>query len=306
MTYPNSRNIQRACLVAASLLLANGALAGEPEFGLDARVGYVSDSNVNVAELDQNTGAADTALDLEFGVDTKLPLGDRFSASFGYGYNGTRYSEFSEFDLALHQLRGGLNFAAGGFDAGLLAERYLANLDAERFLDIRQVTPSLGKLFGNRFYLRGAWTAADKSYAEHEARDATNRSVRTDAYLLLDGMNRFLSVGYVASTENAFDETLDYDGDRLQAGFGQRFGSGERFLMLRLRAQLESRYYAGFDETLEDTRTDKRFRAEATATLGLREWLSIEGQAAYADNRSNLAAASFSETVYGVSVGISF
>lgn len=305
MTHTLTTLFTRSCLIAASVLVAAGAQANEPEFGLDASIGYLSDSNVNVAELDQSTGASDTAVDLEFGVDAKLPLGERLSASFGYDYSGMLYSEFSDFNLALHQLRGGLNLRAAGFDAGLLAERYVANLDGERFLEISQVTPSLGKLFGERLYVRGAFTAAEKTYAENEARDATNRGLRADAYLLFDGMNSFLSLGYLSNTENALDETLDYDGDKLFVGFGQRFGRGGRSLMLRLRAQLESRSYIGFDETIEDTRSDERFRAEATATFDLTEHLSIEGMAAYADNQSNLDSATYTETVYGVSVGVS-
>ncbi|MDX1480511.1 MAG: surface lipoprotein assembly modifier [Woeseiaceae bacterium] len=306
MTQSVTTIFQRGCLVAASFLVLTAARADDPEFGLEARIGYLSDSNVNVAELNENTGASDTAVDLDFGIDGKLPLGERVSANFGYDYSGTQYSEFTEFNLALHQLRGGLNLKAAGFDAGLLAERYVAKLDGDDFLEISQVTPSLGRLFGDRLYLRGAWTAAEKTYAENELRDASNRSLRADAYVLLDGMNRFISLGYVSSSENALDETLDYDGDRLLLGFGQRFGEGERSLMLRLRAQFEIRDYAGFDESIEDTRSDERFRAEATATWGLTEHLSIEGKAAYADNQSNLETATYSETVLGLSIGVSF
>lgn len=277
-----------------------------PDLSVDARVGYLSDSNVNVTQLDTNTGSDDAALDLELGVAAKLPVTERLKLNLGYGFSSVRYETFDEFNLALHQLRGSLDYRIAGFDTSIAAEQYIADLDNDRFLDVRQATPSVGRLFAERLYLRAAWTLAEKDYDQNPERDATNQAARLDAYVLLDGMDSFLSFGYVSDSENAFDDAFDYDGTRLSVGAGQRIGEGTRSLMLRARAHYDQRDYTGITPSIETERSDQRFRADVTATLGLNEALSLEGKIGYADNASNLDAANFDELVYGVSVGVSF
>jgi hypothetical protein len=157
----------RILATALMLLPALPVMAGEkgPDFGFKASAGYQYDSNVNVAELDTNTGEADSALLLNAGVDAALPLTKNLSFNVGYDYSQTSYQEFPAFDVAMHHGLAELAYDIAGFNTGLTFDRFDVRLDGDRFLEIDQVSPSVARLFGETFYLRGAFTRAGKRYA---------------------------------------------------------------------------------------------------------------------------------------------
>jgi hypothetical protein len=291
-------------LLLALLLVASIAQADDRKASVDfkASAGYQHDSNVSISELDTNTGEADNALLLELGIDGKVPVSDALTLKAGYGYSQTTYSNFSEFDTAIHQLHADLAYRVGGFDTGLALRHFAATLDGDRFLDIRQVSPSIARLFGNTLYLRGAFTDSKKLYADRPERDADNSAVDFDAYVLLDGMKRYIAFGYRLDDETATDSELDYAGRRLKLAYAQQLNA----LQLKAQVSLENRDYRNVMESLGEARRDERLRAGLSAALPLSEHFSLNGEAQYADYASNLASASFDEMIYNVSLAASF
>jgi hypothetical protein len=289
-------------------LIAPPAWAGtaDPEFGFDASAGYRYDSNVNIAEIDANTGESDSALVLDLGVDGALSLSERLTLRFAYGYSDTTYRDFSEFDLAIHHLRGELGYRIAGFDSALSVDRFTASLDDEGFLDIARVSPSLSRLIGKRLYVRGAWAQTDKSYDGRAKRDAVNDSIRGDVYILIDGMQRYLSLTVLADSEDAMANELDYDGRRARLAYGHRIDAGRMGLDLNAYMQIEHRDYASVAESTEAPRRDERFRSGLSAALPLSEHFELNGEIEFADNASTQEAARFDETVFTVNVALSF
>ncbi|MEX2497023.1 MAG: hypothetical protein WD448_13090, partial [Woeseia sp.] len=139
-----------ACLIVA---LPAEAQQAKPEFEFNASAGYQHDSNVNIAELDANTGEADDALLLGLGFDARLPVSDKLRFTLGYGYTSNAYETFSEFDLAMHHLKAAVGYSFYGFDSGLSVDHFAARLDGEDYLDVTQVAPNLSRLIGDKLYL---------------------------------------------------------------------------------------------------------------------------------------------------------
>lgn len=300
------RYTMTALIVALCTALPAHAAERKPEFGVDAGVGYQFDSNVNIAELDTSTGEADNALLLELGLDGNIPLTDKLSLKLGYGYSQTTYQDFSEFDLGLHRGHAEVGYRVGGFDTAVALRRFAVLLDNERFLDIRQVSPSVSRLIGNTLYLRGAYTNAEKTYTDNPARDAVNDAVEADAYILLNGMQRYLAFGFRVDTEDAVNGELDYDGTRAKATYGHRLEWLPLDVDLKAKLQMENRDYVNVTEAIGAPRRDKRFRAGLSAAVPLSQRFRLEGEAEYADNASNLDTAAYDETVFSVNLAAEF
>lgn len=298
-------SITRYELIAlfAGILLAGQAVAGsEPEFDFRAAAGYHYDSNVSVGELDTNTGKADNALQLELGADASIPFSDALSIKLGYGLSRMSYQDFSEFDTAIHKLQGDLIYRVGGFDTGIALRHFDARLDGDRFLNIRQVSPNAARLIGKKLYVRGAYTSSDKSFADYAERDATNDAIDLDVYLLLNGMQRYVSFGYRLDTESAMADELDYDGNRARLAYGQRFDR----LELKARLQLEERDYSKVNPDIGEQRRDSRFRAGLNTSYAISDIFRIEGEAEFADSASNLPSADFDEMTYSINLAAEF
>lgn len=293
-------------MLALYAIPAVAAAESKPTFGFDAGVGYQYDSNVNIAQLDTNTGEADSALTYELGLDGDIPVTDKLSLNIGYGYTKTAYRDLSEFDLGLHQGSAQLGYRIGRVDTAIALRHFVVMLDNDRFMNIRHVSPSVSRLFGEAFYLRAAYTNAEKTYEQHDQRDAVNDAIGADAYFLLDGMKRYVAVGIEAASENALDAELDYDGMRLKATYGHQLQWLSRELEFKARVQLENRDYANVTETIGAPRRDERFRASLSAGMPLSDTFRFEGEAAYADNASNLDSAAYDETVFSVNLTAAF
>lgn len=292
----------------ASVVAAKPAFAAadRPTIRFNAGAGYQYDSNVNVADLDTNTGEADNALLLGLGLEAKFPLGNRLSFTAGYGYDSTTYQAFSDFDLAIHHLQAVANYKLAGFDTAVTLDHVSARLDGDSYLDATQVAPSLARLFGERLYLRGSIVGAEKSYTANEARKADNDALRADAYILFDGMQRYLALSHVRDSEDALASEFDYDGMRSKLTYGHRLEIGRAKVDLKTHLQFENRDYPEVTDSSGAPRRDERLRAGLCAAVPLSQRLELRGEAEYANNRSNLAAADFDETVYSLNIGASF
>lgn len=303
--------MNKPVIVISLLVGLTGAVTAQsedskPEFDLEASAGYQHDSNVNVAELDDNTGRADNALLLELGLDSKLPVTEKLIFTAAYGFSSTTHDQFSEFDLAMHHVKAGLDYRFSGFDSGLSVDHFAASLDGDSYLKVTQVAPNLSRLFGESFYLRGSYIASDKAFDANPGRNADNAAIRADAYVLFDGMRRFLSLSYVMDREDAHANEFDYNGMRTKIAYGQTFDFGRKDLKLKSHLQYENRDYSNMTESIGAARHDKRLRAGLSAALALSEHLEMRGEAEYGDSTSNLAAANFEETVYSLNVGLAF
>jgi hypothetical protein len=292
-----------ACL---SVSTVSHAAESKPSFAFDAKLGYVSDSNVGIADLDTNSGAGDTARTYGLALKASLPVPRQFATRFGYDYSDTAYQELSQFDLGLHHLFAEVTWKPSLLDAGINAESFKARLDGDNYLDLVQVTPSISRLIGNRVYLRGAFTHADKRYEALPERDAANDAWRADMYMLIDNMDHYIALGIQSSVEDAADPAFDYRSLRWNMTYGQTVAVAARDLKLKVSLSNEGRRYTEDDESIDGQRRDMRLRFRVGADWMIFEHIGLAAHVEYTDIRSNLESAALDKTVFGLALDVRF
>jgi hypothetical protein len=294
-------------LIAAVLLPWSAAIAGENDaktpFAVEFRAGAEYDSNVAVLELDTSTGASDMAAAIDFhaGFDKQWPRSWSFDAA--YDFSQSLYQELDDYDLRIHRGSAGVGYDFGAVEPGVSYQYASAALASGENLTLSQITPHLGSLLGRRVYLRLAWDRSDKSYALDPGRDATTNAPSLEAYVFVGGVKRHLVFGYQHVTENAADDTFDYEGDKLKAQFTERFMRGSRGVTLKTGLRYESRAYRAPPLPLTPRREDQRYRFELELEGILSRHMFLRGRYEYAHNGSTEASVNFNENVASIGLG---
>lgn len=294
--------------VLATLILAGASQADEERFDVDfnAGVGARYDSNVAIVELDSSAGEADAATLLEAGLGLKAAINEHLSLKLAYDYSGTRYREFSEFDLDLHHGHASIAVRSGAVDGGLAYDRFEGVLSGDDYLVQTQVSPSIARLFGTRFYLRGAYTRADKEFATLTERDATSDAMRVDAYLLFDGMSHYMALSAQSASEDALGSDFDFDGTMGQLSWGYRFDRPGTDIRLKAQLRIEQRDYDALLPDSDRNRVDDRMRAKLALEIPFTEHVSVGASVERTRNESGRAEANLDRTVYAMEFGVAF
>lgn len=304
----NRLQLSKTCLLLGCLLISSALLAGENESSIafNAKVAYLSDSNVGISDLDTNSGSTDTATTYSVALNASLPISKQLVTRIGYDYNDTSYEELSQFDLGLHHAFAELTWKTSLLDAGINVEKFAATLDGDDYLDLVQVTPSISRLIRNKVFLRGAFTRANKSYDAFPGRDAINSAYRADAYMLIDNMDRYIAVGFQNGDEDADDSAFDYEALRWNMTYGHTFAVAARDMKLKASLSHEGRTYDVEDESIGGNRQDKRLRLRLRADWKVFEHFSLAAHVEHTDIRSNLESAVLGKTVFGLGVNAAF
>jgi hypothetical protein len=304
----NTKTIIATTIVLLASLLNVASYAGERsvDFAFEATAGVESDSNVGIVELDDTSGEADRATLLTAGAKLAIPVGKPLTLRVGYDYSDTSYQQFSEFDLGLHHAMAEVAFSNRHFDAALTADRYEGVLDGEQYLSFDQLSPSLAKLFGNRVYLRAAYITSSKDYDVLSTRNADGVAARLDTYLLLNGMDHFLSLGLQHGNEDAVDDQLDFDTLQATLAYGYKLRLPLMQLNLKAQVRYEQRDYANVTEAIEMRRGDTRLRTSLVAAIPFNDHVQLTGSIERTDNESNLESAVIEKMVYGMGLKLRF
>lgn len=297
----------RVLMIAFALGLPHAAAAGEDAepgpFSLEFGAGVEYDSNVAVLELDTSSGEGDLAALIEFHLGFDKSLTKRLKVDLGYDFSQSLHDEFDQFDIAIHRGSAGMEYDFGGVDAGASFQYADAALDGDEYLVLRQVSPHLSRLFGKRLFGRLAWTHTDKKFATSPGRDATSDGPGVDVFVFLDGVKRYLTLGYQIQDEHALDDQFDNTGSRLKLQFAARTARGSRETSWKTGLRYESRNYRDGLLPLGPPREDDRYRFDAEVEVSLARHGFFRFRYEYADNRSNLASVDFDEHVASIAFG---
>lgn len=272
----------------------------------NAGIGVKHDSNVAVLELDATADESDQAALVDLGAGLSYNLTEKATLRADYAFSHTEYDEFTDFNLTIH--RGSLDAAYDfeAFDAGVTYHYIDALLDSNGFLNMRQTSPYLAKLFDNNVYVRGAYVYTDKRFDDNPSRDATNDAVSADVFVFFNNLKTYVVLGVKHSREDARAARFDYDGHQVSAQISHKVPFGGRDLQLRSRLRYETRDYDAITPSIGAQRDDDRYRLDASAAWPLGDRLTATAQYEYADNRSNLSVIDFSEHVFSVRLDAKF
>ena len=302
---------RRVVLLGAAWLLGGSttaATAKSPDdgFSASAAVGIAYQSQVAVLELDQSAGTGDLARQLELGLSwqRRHSGGARLSAS--YELWDSQHFDLPEFDLRSHALSLDLGTRLGQAEVGLLLNRADAALNGERYLGFSQASPYVSHMLGERLALRLAYAWTDRDFSSDPARDARLQALAADAFVLLDGMQRYLVLGLRLEEENAREREYGFEGYRLSLHSVHHLAMGTRELRLRAGLRHEGRRFAKPLLPIDSRRRDERYRLETRLELPLHGPFIASARYEYGDNRSTLPAADFSEHLVAISLQASF
>ncbi|MBT8100618.1 MAG: hypothetical protein KJO82_12755 [Gammaproteobacteria bacterium] len=284
------------------------AQAGDWQFTADASAGASYDNNVGIEDLDTNAQEADSIVELSAGGSVSYtPTEQPFSLRVGYDYSGTSHSRFQDFDLDLHHAVAAIDYRHAGFDAALTFDQYVGVLDGANYVSISQVSPSIGRLFGESLYVRAAWLASTRDYDVLTERSANNSAGRIDTYLLFDGLDRYLSLSLQTIDEDARASEFDYEGFKTGVGYTHTFALSSMRLKLKSGLRFEDRTYAASAaEGTDEARTDQRWRATLGAEVPFSEHVSIHGMLEHTNNASSLESARLNKFSAGLELRVSF
>jgi hypothetical protein len=152
--------------------------------------------------------------------------------------------------------------------------------------------------------LRGSFDRQEKDFAGGSDRDAVNQAVRGDAYLLLDGTEKYVAFAYRIAREDAQADAFDYKSREARVTYRQQLQAGRVTVDWKTYLQIEHRGHDGTPEPDDARRRDERLRAAMNAAIPVSERISVRGELEYGERESSHAAANFDEIVYGISVAV--
>lgn len=296
---------------AAAMSFAATALQAQTtdsqfSFSGSLEAGAEYNSNVSVSELESASGESDMAGAVDAALDMNWKPAERVSVDAGYSFTSRQYDDFDAFDLDMHLLYGDVSYELDLFTVG--ANYYFADaeLGGDDFLTLKQSSLYAGKLFDERWYLRGALNFSDKDFDGFGARDADTEGLSLDAFWFFNQGMSTLVFGYAYDDEDTRSLAFAYEADTLRTRFTHRFAWNGRESNLQLGGRAQFRDYKGITPGLGAPRDDKQYVLDARIEVELLPWLAVTGQVERGDYRSRLASADYTENRVGAGLKVSF
>lgn len=272
-------------------------------WSVEASAGIEYDDNLNVEELDVTSGEEDVAAVFDLSVEYKFPRITDYELEAGYDFYQSLYQDFSEFNLQSHglYLSGAREF--GDLDAGLSYRFTHSRLDNDNFLQIHNLTPSLGYAVKANWYLNLAYSYQDKKFFDDSDRDADQHALSLDNYIVFDGNRSYVRLGYRIEDEDTDGPQYDYLGHYFTGGLNTPISLLSQQTKLDLSYQYYTRDYSNITPSIGKERSDRRHRFGIGAQVDLSNDFFAGLKYEYIDATSNLPSADFDENIVTVSVG---
>jgi hypothetical protein len=275
-------------------------------FSAEFSIGLEYDSNINVDEIDNNTGSNDKAAVLNADLEYDFDISSTTEFSLGYNFSQTLYDDFTNFDLQTHFASADLSHDFGDVEPGIAYRFIYSRLGGDGFLSMHQVSPYISAFLSKKIYARADYTYSDKNFIGRVDRDAENHAGGADLYYFVNGVKTYLVAGYKYANENAVDPQFDYDVHQFKFRFSQRFPVGPRDAELKLGWRYESRNYDNVTSSIGIARDDDRHRLQAELEVPITDVFFARAEYEYGDYSSNLPIADYSQHLFGVHLGAKF
>ncbi|PKG98695.1 surface lipoprotein assembly modifier [Paraglaciecola sp. MB-3u-78] len=296
-------------LTTSSLAFA----APQSSFKLNGEVGggLIFNSALSIDELDEVSSQSDNGYEYNGEVKGKWQLTDNAKLSSSYAYNQKTYSEYSQYDLALHQLSVDGSYKINRSEIGVRVDGASASVAGETFLNYQQASLYLGHFIQPETYLRTSVKVKNKSFSELSARDASGFGTTFDMFHFMDGANTMLIFGLSAEKENAQDSQFDYFGLGIHTKITHKFSLFGLSSKVGLGLRYQKKDYQSLTvETLQAADTNERDEnrqvIEANWDLHLLDNLSVKTELQHGDFKSQLESQTYQQTTASVGLKYTF
>ena len=300
--------------ITCVLALTTSALTlAEPQsnFELDGEIGagVIFNSALSVDELDDVSSQSDSGYEWNGVIKGKWQLSDKTKLSSSYAYNQKKYSEYSQYDLALHQVSVDGSHKFNNSEVGLRVDGAQASLAGNTFLNYQQISLYLGHFVQPQTYLRSSVKIKNKSFADFSDRDASGLGASLDVFHFLDGANTMLMLGLNAEKEDAQDNQFDYWGIGIHTKLTYKFNVFGLGSKVGIGLRLQKKDYQSIELEMrpaEDVskRDENRQVIEANWDLLLLDNLSVTTELQHGDFSSELESQTYQQT--NASVGLKY
>lgn len=306
--YRMTKSLQIGFVVSA---VASGTVYAQSSpnpvtFSGSLEAGAEYNSNVSVSELESASGESDMAGTLDASLDMHWNPAERVSVDAGYSFTSRQYDDFDAFDLDMHLLYGDISYEFDPFTVG--ANYYFADaeLGGDDFLTLKQNSLYVGKLFYERWHLRGALNFSEKDFDGFGARDANTEGLSLDAFWFFNQGMSTLVFGFAYDDEDTRADQFAYEADTVRTRFTHRFNWSGRESYLQLGGRAHFRNYKAITPGVGVARDDKQYVLDASVEVKLMPWLAVTGQVERGDYRSRLASADYTENRIRAGLKVSF
>ena len=293
-------------LMQVAALLFVGHVSAETVVSGQLRLGYEYDSNVSVDELDRSSSVGDDGLLFSADLAVDHDFTDLTSGSLSYSYSRIDYDQFDFLSRETHMLGANLSSSWDPVTAGINYFYIQARLDGDDFLTYHRMSPSVSGFVSRRWFLRAAYVYGDKAIANRPGRDAINHGGEFDAYYFLQGLRRYINVGYVYRDENSRAARFDYTAHQFKVRAVQRFELFSKLSTLELGLRYENRDYSSPTPSIGERRHDERYRAGVELDVPLTDQFRWQLYGGYSDYHSNLPSADYDQEVVGTRIEFNF
>lgn len=291
----------------AFLAGAGAAQASESDetspWSIEASAGIEYDDNLTVEELDVTSGEEDVAAVLDLSVAYSFPGMSDYDLEAGYDFYQSLYQDFSEFNLQTHGLYLSGSREFGEIDAGLSYRFTHSRLDNDNFLQIHNLTPSLGYSLKSNWYLSVAYSYQYKDFYDQRERDGHQNALTLDNYIVFNENRSYVRLGYRFEDEDTDGPQYDYLGHYFNGGLSTPMPLFSQQAKLDLSYEYYTRDYSNITPSIGKERGDHRHRFGLGAQVDLSDAFFARLKYEYIDATSNLPSADFNENIVTVSVG---
>lgn len=288
-------------LISASTI---AAMSGVGHVDVTWGLGFESDSNVSVIEIDTQTAEGDVAAVTDFGLAWSGDLAENTGFKLSYDLGVDQFETFDNFNTTTHRFSGELDRSFGEARTGVIGNYVASRLGGDAFINLTRLSPYAQTYLADRQYLvRGSYIYTDKDFVGRVDRDAEVHAVGAELYRFFDGAKQYVLIGVRLTSEDTVADEFDFDATLIRAAAVQRFdlfGLSSRF---RVGGRWQARDYQNITPSIGEVREDDRYRAEASVETDITDRFFIRGEIRYNNNVSNLPGADFDETIATIGIG---
>ncbi|MFQ3191389.1 MAG: hypothetical protein ACI936_002529 [Paraglaciecola sp.] len=301
------------CVVAlttSSLVLATP----QSSFKVNGEVGggLIYNSALSVDELDDVSSQGDNGFEFNGVLKGRWQVTDKTKLSSSYAYNKKTYNEYSQYDLALHQVNIDGSYKFNSSEIGVRVDGASASVADKTFLNYEQVNLYLGHFVQPETYMRTSIKLKNKSFAVLSDRDASGFGASLDVFHFMGGANTMLMLGLSAEKEVGQDNQFDYSGLGIHTKITHKFSVFGLDSKVGFGLRFQNKDYQDVaDETLPtgegmSDRDENRQVIEANWDLHLLNNLSVMTELQHGDFKSQLESQTYQQTVASIGLNYSF
>lgn len=300
--------MKKQMMLLPVLLVSATPLADEKSpWQFNLQFGIESDSNVVVEDVERNSAADSLSYQsrVSLGYNHKTKNKSEFGAS--YSFSRKDYNSLDSFDTDIHLVNLKASHKFKDAKVGINATRAKAYLDDDAFVVYEKVTPNVSYYFDKKNFIYLSYTLGEKTFEDLHERSADQQELGFNYYHLLQGLNHYLTAGLEYKDEDAEEHFYSYQQWQFKLSYNYRSRLFDMPTRLKLSYRYQDRDHDSDEHPLlGEFRQDERNQLKLNYRISLPNNFFSEIELTGNFNQSNLEAADYDQTKFGILIGYKF